>query len=678
MEKWTLCMNRIWSATIFIIACWLSGPLHGWAETSFTIPRTSSATERQIQEEALYLEEETVSIASRYEQPISQAPSNVYVITDEDIRQSGASDLPTVLRRVPGLEVMQVTGADFNVSMRGDNQLVGNKLLVMVDGRSIYVDVQGSMYWKAIPVTLPEIKRIEVQKGPASVLYGFNAFDGIINIITKSPEEIKGATAQVGGGAYGTISSASVYANRYKKLGFRLSYGHDQTQQWRNGSALAYRDNKFNIQTEYALGDESKILFAGGLVDVNQFDGRITDAAVQTGVPGFGYAHAVYERPNFFIRGFWNGYDVDGLTPTNPLIAPFLRFTDRNFDSNLRLRGHTYNIEAQQEIELGATARLTVGINYRHNTLSMNRIDRFRTEDRMGFYVQGEWKPSRMIHAVGGVRYDLDTFINPTISPRGSLVFTPVQDHTIRATLTLGYRPPTFFETYGNNLAIVTLPPPLTSPPPSNVRGSGNLEPEQILSYEVEYQGWYLQHRLKGRTAFFYNHISDLITTTVPAPIQGGVADIFGGEAGLEFLATKWLSGFGNFSYQEIGQTITGPSQRGGPRFKYNAGLRAQWENGLSSEIAYHYVGAATYPISPAFSNFLAFGVTPPDPYVGNYHLLNLRGAYRFWQESTAAGYRREAEVAVSVFNALNDKHREHPLGDLIGSRVMGWLTVKL
>lgn len=73
------------------------------------------------------------------------------MITDEDIRRSGARDLPTVLRRIPGLEVVQVTGADFNVSMRGDNQLVANKLLVLADGRSIYVDVQGSVFWKTIP-----------------------------------------------------------------------------------------------------------------------------------------------------------------------------------------------------------------------------------------------------------------------------------------------------------------------------------------------------------------------------------------------------------------------------------------------------------------------------------------------------------------------------------------------
>ena len=645
------------------------------AQTAEHKSELGASSVRNIPDELLLLkEEETVSIASRYEQPISQAPSNVYVITDEDIRHSGAPDLPTVLRRIPGLEVMQVTGADFNVSVRGDNQLVSNKLLVMVDGRSIYVDVQGSVYWKAIPVTLPEIKRIEVQKGPASVLYGFNAFDGIINIITKSPEEMKGATAQFGGGAYGTISSAAVYANRYKKFGYRLSYGHDQNQQWRNGSALAYRDNKFNVQTEYALGGESKLSFSGGLVDVNRFDGLVVETAVQTGTPTLGYAHAGYERPNFFIRAFWNGYDISGPVTTHPLLASFFRSTDRN----LMLWGNTYNIEAQQAIELGAATRLVAGINYRHNTLSSNRIDRFRTEDRLGFYLQGEWKPSPMFQVVGGLRYDLDTFINPTISPRGSLLFSPFLNHTFRATISVGYRPPTLYETYAENLISITLPPPAPSQPPFFSRGSGSLHPEQIVAYELEYQGWYVQHRLRTRAALFYNHISDLITFGLPGVIQaGGVADIYGGEAGLEFLATNWLSGFGNFSYQEIGQTLTGTSHRAGPRFKYNAGLRAHWENGVSGEIAYHYVGAATYQLSSAFSDFSAFGVVSPNPYVGSYELLNLRGAYRFWQEAAAAGYRREAEVAVSVFNALNDKHREHPLGDLIGSRVMGWLTVR-
>ncbi|MDH4155485.1 MAG: TonB-dependent receptor, partial [Nitrospira sp.] len=567
---------------------------------------------------------------------------------------------------------------DFNVSIRGDNQLSSNKLLVMVDGRSVYEDTQGVVFWKAMPVTLPEIKRIEVQKGPASVLYGFNAFDGIINIITKSPEEMKGTTVQVGGGELGTLSSAAVYANRYKGFGFRLSYGHDQNQQWRNDSALAYRDNKFNVQTEYALGGNSKLSLSGGLVDVNRFDGTVSEVVVQTVVPALGYAQANYERPNFFVRAFWNSYNLDGPVIVNPLLAPFLRVTGRDFDSNNRSQGHTYNLEAQQRVELGSATSLIVGANYRHNTLSMSFVDRFRTEDRLGFYMQGEWKPAPLFQLIGGVRYDLDTFINPTISPRGSLIFTPLTNHTFRATVTMGYRPPTLNETYREANSIIILPPPNPSPLLVNSKGSGSLRSEQIISYELEYQGWYFHHRARIRGALFYNHLSNLITSTGGMSLQHGVADIYGGEAGIELLATEWLSGFANMAYQEIGQTFTATTRRAGPRFKYNAGLRAQWENGLSGEIAYHWVGATTYPLSQRFVDFQPFGVIAPDAHVESYHLLNLRGAYRFWQEQSAVGYRREAEVALSVFNALNDTHREHPLGDLLGTRVMGWLTVKL
>ncbi len=134
--------------------------------------------ERPVDAAATLLKgEETVSLASRYKQLISQTPSNVYVITDEDTRHSGATALPTVLRRIPGMEVMHMSGADFDLSVRGDNQPLATTLLVMVDGRSIYLDVQGPVFWKALPVTLPEIKRIEVRKGPAAAVSIFHALN---------------------------------------------------------------------------------------------------------------------------------------------------------------------------------------------------------------------------------------------------------------------------------------------------------------------------------------------------------------------------------------------------------------------------------------------------------------------------------------------------------------------
>ncbi len=158
------------------------------------------------------MEEETVSIAGRYEQPISRAPSDVYVITDEDIRNSGAIDIPTLLRQVPGMEVMQTNAVDFNVSVRGNNQLAANKLLVLVDGRSIYVDHAGIVFGKQLPVALTEVKRIEILKGPASAVYGFNAFDGVVNIITKSPEEMRGTTLQAAAGPIGTFVTSATQA----------------------------------------------------------------------------------------------------------------------------------------------------------------------------------------------------------------------------------------------------------------------------------------------------------------------------------------------------------------------------------------------------------------------------------------------------------------------------------
>jgi iron complex outermembrane receptor protein len=149
-----------------------------------------------------------------------------------------------------------------------------------------------------------------------------------------------------------------------------------------------------------------------------------------------------------------------------------------------------------------------------------------------------------------------------------------------------------------------------------------------------------------------------------------GRANIVGGEASIEFLVTSWLSGFANYGYQQFNTNFGANVKRAGPSFKINAGLRGEWENGLSSEVALHHVAAAVYPVDTDFQNTPLFGIPVPDPRAGSYNLLNLRIAYRFFRE--------KAEAAVSVFNALNDRHKEHPIGDTVGARVMGWLTIRL
>jgi len=674
MPRLTGQQKSLWLGMLTIV-CVAQAPTPGYTEEMST-----QSDQALIPELELIKEEETVSIASRYEQPISQAPANVYVITDEDIRQSGAPDIPTILRRIPGMEVMQMSGAEFNVSMRGNNQVLSNKLLVMVDGRSVYVDALGFVFWKMLPVTLPEIKKIEVLTGPASALYGFNAFDGIINIITKSPEEMKGTTVQFGGGELGTISSSAIHANKIGAFGYRLSVGRDQNQQWRDRDALAYRSHKFNLQTEYALSSLSKLSLSGGLVDANRFDGPNNDVQINAATPALGYAHVTYERPNFFVRGFWNSVSDTTQGLTNPLLGTLVTLTDRNGNTSGKARTNTYNIEAQHALDVGNSHRVTYGLNYRHNTVSHSHITEFTREDRLGLYLQNEWTATPSLSLVMGARYDLDTFVTPTISPRVAVLYKAAQDHVFRLSGSVAYRPPTILETKADIRGVISLPPLSPSPPPTVLQGSDNLKAEQIVSYEAGYQGWFLNHRLRARASLFFNHLSELVAPTPSSLVNGGEADIYGGDAGIEFLATSWLTGFANYSYQEFGQTFTGIGRRGMPRQKFNVGLRAEWDNGLNGEATFYHVGSATYPIGQAFTSLSPFfpaGVTTPSERVGSYNLLNLRVAYEFWHQKAEAGYMRDAEVALSVFNALNDTHKEHPLGDTIGSLVMGWITVR-
>ena len=625
-----------------------------------------------------FIEEETVSTAIRREQPISQAPSNVYVITAEDIRQSGAPDVPTVLRRIPGLEVMQVTGADFNVSVRGNNQLFANKMLVLIDGRSVYIDVQGFVFWKGLPVTLPEIKQIEVIKGPVAALYGFNAFDGVVNIITKSPDEMKGTTLQVGGGEIGSVSTSAVHAGAGGNLKYRISGGYEQNHQWRDRDELAFRSYKFNSQTDYVLSDYSKASLSGGLVYLNPHDGPMVGAGSSILHPAvkLPYANLSYENQGFFLRAFWNGFFADTAAPSHPLLNGFVTVTDPTGNPDLRFRGNTYNVEGQHSTQIGESARLTYGINYRYNSFSCNCVSAYGDEHRLGLYVQGEWAVFPAVNVIGGLRYDLHSQINPTYSPRLAVVYTPVPGHTVRAQASVGYRPPTLFESH-QDARITPLVPNPFFPVSNPVLGSRNLQPEEILSYELGYQGWYFRHRVRVRADLFFNRTWDLIgqesTPTVVRTVNSGETGVYGGEVGVEFQATSWLTGFANYSFQEIEKNTIGHARRGAPQSKVNAGLRGEWENGLSGDMVLHHVGSAQYPIAQSFD---IFGVSPGNR-AESYTLLNLRAGCRLWEQDAAAGYRQSAEIAVSLFNVFDD-HREHPLGDLISRRIMAWLTLRL
>lgn len=141
-----------------------------------------------------------VTSVSRTAEPIARTPAAVYVVTNEMIRRCGARNVPEVLRTVPGVDVAQINASTWAISIRGFNGRFANKLLVQIDGVAIYSPLHSGVFWERDPVMLEDVERIEVIRGPGGSLWGNNAVNGVINIITKSSKDTKGVYADVGGG----------------------------------------------------------------------------------------------------------------------------------------------------------------------------------------------------------------------------------------------------------------------------------------------------------------------------------------------------------------------------------------------------------------------------------------------------------------------------------------------
>jgi iron complex outermembrane recepter protein len=142
-----------------------------------------------------------VTSAAKRPESILNTPAAVFVLTNEDIRRMGARSVPEALRMVPGLNVAQITASTWAISARGFNGRFANKLLVLVDGRTVYTPLFSGVYWDRQDTILEDIERIEVIRGPGAALWGANAVNGVINIITKNARDTQGGYAQVGAGS---------------------------------------------------------------------------------------------------------------------------------------------------------------------------------------------------------------------------------------------------------------------------------------------------------------------------------------------------------------------------------------------------------------------------------------------------------------------------------------------
>ncbi|MGH8131604.1 MAG: TonB-dependent receptor plug domain-containing protein, partial [Steroidobacteraceae bacterium] len=142
-----------------------------------------------------------ITSASRIEENLRDAPAAVFVITAVDIRRSGVTSIPEALRLAPGVEVARRSAYEWSISIRGFNSNIANKLLVLIDGRSVYSPLFAGVFWDAQDTLLEDIERIEVISGPGGTLWGANAVNGVINIVTKKSQNTQGGLLYGGAGS---------------------------------------------------------------------------------------------------------------------------------------------------------------------------------------------------------------------------------------------------------------------------------------------------------------------------------------------------------------------------------------------------------------------------------------------------------------------------------------------
>jgi len=632
---------------------------------------TGVLAETEVPLELMVWGDETVVTASRYLQSVQEAPSTISVITAEAIKKSGAFTIPDALRRVEGIEVMSITSSDQQVSIRGFNGPASGKVLVMINGRSVYYELYGFVLWDTLPVSLEEIKQIEIIKGPGSALYGANAYCGVINIITLTPKEAAGTRVALAGGDLGMLHTTVVHGGEVGKLSYKLSAGYDQGNQWRHTNEQEIQDARADLSMVYDFSSDRKLSVAGGWV--RSYKGKFMstkDIGAQERDVTSPYLDVKYELSDLMIRGWW----------TNGVANTILLNTQETFG----YENNNCNLEVQHNFKLGESDRLVYGAEGRYYDLSRaDLLDEVPVQLLGAVYLQNEYSIYKALRLTLGGRYDYNSEAGVEMTPRGTLVYLLNDKGSLRFSGGTAFKNPSLVDQYLRKDMVV----PYTALNPTiplsagdfflEVRGNPELKPEQVTSWELGYQGELIS-AIKADVSLFYNQYKDFIRMGVtqqtayapdalypgsPALVvpryytkwNTGKGQSFGGETAFNFKFSDSFTGVLNMSYSEVTSLEDDPltvedeegmKLRFSPTFKANAGLNAKLKNGIMTNVNVQYVGETDQP------EFAGSPLSKVDAYM----LVNLRISRLFLQD--------KLELALVVNNLLDRKHYEYPIAE--------------
>jgi outer membrane receptor for ferrienterochelin and colicin len=656
---------------------------------------------------------ESIVTASKGTQSPLDAANSTSVITEQDIRLSGITKIPELLRRLAGVDVMEVTGGQTEVSIRGFNQRLSNKTLVLVDGRSVYVDLLGATIWQALSIGVEDLQRIEVVRGPGSALYGADAFNGVINLITKKPGE--GKNGIVGG--YGTEAAThgSLWASgRENEFAWRLAAGYDYLPRWSrevpNGRAdvrtgigdqvESSRTVRIDARGTRQLGKNTVFGVGAGLAQgslevlgIGPLNDIVLPQFVSTDVTTY------LDAEHFDVRVFWNRLRADNSLNVNYLGQSLLpaRAEQNIVDGELVYK-------AKVDLAKDLANDLRIGAAYRYKDVDWTYLDQRRIEHHYGLFVHDELKISSILALVADYRIDWVPYLARfQQSPRGALVVHPSKQSTVRASISSAFRKPTFLESY---LALpIQLPVTGAAQISEGVRREDKsfiLNAERILSAELGYLNQESEYFVVD-TSVYYNRISNLIQLSENRPVTVGdfasaggqdpqtglypvglggwenqcqAYNVYGAEAGLRTFPVEGLDIYGNYTLNKAQQdnsscTVEELSRivadQRTPVHKVNAGVQFRTKAGIDGSVDFHYIGAQVW--AEQITNFVRQSIEQQRFLVSDYTLLDARLGYRF--------FGNQAELSLNGFNILDVKHREHPFGQLVGRRVMAMATYR-
>jgi iron complex outermembrane receptor protein len=640
--------------------------------------------------------ERVVVTASRYGQSPLDSPSTVTILTEQDIKLSGVTSLPDLLRRVVGVDVMALSAGQSDVSIRGFNHELSNKVLVLVDGRSVYLDFLGTVVWGTIGVSLEEIERIEVIRGPGSAIYGANAVTGVVNIITKVPGEGQ-SVAHVEAGAPGYAQASVVLDGRKKDTSWRMSAGWDQTGRWSaevpvtdGGPLQSFTDDQdMALKGARADGRVDRVFLDKGLASVSAGYVRGMTEFYPLGALGDygmeyngGFARGDLAYGPVHLRTFWNGL----AGPTGPW-ASYIggRSLQTTFDSDTI----DTELEANGEIKTGPIAhRVNAGLGYRYKRIAWGYLQGGGdpiVENHFDAFLQEQAKVGP-VAVVASLRADKAPLVPlaETISPRGAAIIRVAKNTSVRVTGGTSYRSPTMLETYTD----------LNQPTTADgvyVRtfGDTSLLPERILTGEVGLHDESTTYHMAD-VAAYVNRVTDLIGLSGLTPDLGyydpdangypaGTVTFvnldptylaYGAEFDARVFPIDGVDLYANLALERIAQdedgTVTQDQSTSAVKVNAGASYRTPFRVDVSADL--NYVSPQTWVLREydATGTLVANSVEVPARTI-----VSARVAGRPFADE-------RLELAVSGWNlgALGgNTFREHPKGQLVGPRYWGEVT---